>query len=119
MDRGIFRRDLLSHSLNFIRGVIPRARSPVLDAGQRVRPKARKVAVIGGPVKAVNAVRRLERDVHARFGHNDVKVVSNRVLCWNSVWLRSSMSEKELPHSHLGPYRLARQFPKAKHRLFP
>jgi len=101
MDRGIF--NLPRHTFNFIRGIIAGIVSPVLNASERDRRKGRDGAVIGEPMKAVSAVRRLECNVHARFGHDGVKVVSNWVLHRAGAWLRRfSVPEEELPHSHLG-----------------
>ena len=36
--------------------------------------------VFSQPIKAVDAVRRLECDTHARFGHDGVKVASSWML---------------------------------------
>ena len=45
----------------------------MLDAHKRDVAEARKVVGVGEPVKDISAVRRLERDAHARFGHDGVK----------------------------------------------
>jgi len=54
--------------------------SGVLDASEREGPKARNVVGVGKSVKSVDAVRGLECDFHARFGHDGVKVAFKRML---------------------------------------
>ena len=59
---------------NFIRRVIVRIAPGVLDARERENTS------LGEPAKAIDAIRWLEPDAHARCGHDGVKVASNRVL---------------------------------------
>jgi len=42
----------------------------VLDPCERDWAKARNVVGVGEPIKAVDAIRRLECDAHVRFGHD-------------------------------------------------
>ena len=74
--------------------------SRVLDAHERDLAKARKVVGVGEPIKDISAVRRLERDAHARFGHDGVKVAYSRTLHRTGAWLSKSSSapEEDLPN---------------------
>jgi hypothetical protein len=74
MDRACSDAICCANGLNFIRRVIPCIVSPVLDACTSDR------VVVGNSIKTISAVRRLECDVHARFGDDDVKVVSSWML---------------------------------------
>jgi hypothetical protein len=77
---GKLRRDTLRHVSNFIGGVVFSIASGVLDAGERDGTKARNVIDREEPTKAIDAVRRLERDAHARFSYHGVKVTSQWML---------------------------------------
>ena len=91
----MFGRKLLRHLLNFIRSVIVGIASRVLDACERDRAKARNDVGVGEPIKAINAVRRLECDAHAGFGFAPNKLdqattqraTQQRVLAPNSVFI--------------------------------
>lgn len=77
-----------------------------------MRAEARNDVVVGEPIKNINAVRRLKCDVHARFGHDGVKVAYSWMLHRTGGWLHiSSASEQDLPNSHLGPHRPANHSP--------
>jgi hypothetical protein len=83
--------DTLRHLLNFIRRVTLSVAtcSSVSDTFKRDRAKARNVVAVGEPIKAVDAVRRLECDCHPGLGHSGVEVVSNGMLHRNVLAMRS------------------------------
>jgi hypothetical protein len=72
----------MRHVLNFIRRIVIGIATPsrVSDTFQRDRVKACNVLALSQSVKTVDAIRRLERDVHARLGHSGVEVASNWML---------------------------------------
>src|SRR5205823_5196919 len=68
---------------NFIRMVIVRIAPGVLDARERENTS------LGEPAKAIDAIRWLEPDAHARCGHDGVKIASDRMLhgvCIGQPW---------------------------------
>ena len=68
---------------NFIRRVIVRIAPGVLDARERENTS------LGEPAKAIDAIRWLEPDAHARCGHDGVKIASDRMLhgvCIGQPW---------------------------------
>src|SRR4029077_17109780 len=65
MDQRVFCRNLLRHILNFVSRVIPSIASRMFDTQERDN-KARNVLGVGEPIN-ISAVRRLERDAHARL----------------------------------------------------
>jgi hypothetical protein len=89
----------MRRGFNFARVVGFSIAPRVLDPHERDRAKARNVGIVGD--KAVNAVRRLERDAQASFCHDRVKVVSNWTpYLADARGFRASFASKEdLPNS--------------------
>jgi hypothetical protein len=70
------------------KGLSIAACSRMSDTLQRDRAKACNVAAVGEPIKAIDAVRRLECDRHACLGDGSVKVASNWMLHRNNTQAR-------------------------------
>ena len=98
MDQRVFCRKLLRHILNFVRRVIPSIASRMFDTRKR-DDKARNVVGVGERIN-ISAFRRLECDVHARLGHDGVKVAYSWVPRRTSAWLCKSLSapKEDLPN---------------------
>ena len=98
MDQRVFCRNLLRNILNFVRRVIPSIASRMFDTRKRDN-KTRNVVGVGEPIN-ISAFRWLECDVHARLGHDGVKVAYNWMLHRTSAWLCKSFSapEEDLPN---------------------
>ena len=98
MDQRVFCRNLLRNILNFVRRVIPSIASRMFDTRKRDN-KTRNVVGVGEPIN-ISAFRRLEYDVHARLGHDGVKVAYRWMLHHTSAWLCKSFSapEEDLPN---------------------
>ena len=67
---------------------------------------------VDAPMKDIGAVRRLERDVHARFGHDGIKVAYKRMFDRAGGWLCTSSA----PAEHLTPKMIKHPFKPSTHR---
>ena len=78
MGQRVFCRNLLRNILNFVRRVIPSIASRMFDTRKRDN-KVRNVVGVGEPID-ISAFRRLECDVHARDGHDGMKVACSWMI---------------------------------------
>jgi hypothetical protein len=87
----------LGHPLNFISTVILgiSTRSSVPHMRQRDRAKPCNVVTVCQPIKAIDAIRWLERDCHAGLTHSDLEVVLDRMLHWKILLAEADVAARE------------------------